>query len=90
MKRLIVLGFVVALFLMPAYLFAASCDSAGEGNYITFTFDGEEYTLSYGYTVIQILRRVSPSVLFSLETLRRFFLWGRAESLNRQRNPRRM
>ena len=53
MKRLIVLCFTVVLFLMPAYLFAASCDSAGEGYYITFTFDGEEYTLSYGYTDIE-------------------------------------
>ena len=53
MKRFIVLCFSVVLFLMPAYLFAASCDSAGEGYYITFSFDGEEYTLSYGYTDIE-------------------------------------
>ena len=53
MKRFIVLCFTVMLFLMPAYVFAASCDSAGEGYYITFTFDGEEYTLSYGYTDIE-------------------------------------
>ena len=50
MKRFIVLLFTVILILIPVYLFAASCDSTEEGYYITFTFDGEEYTLSYGYT----------------------------------------
>jgi len=49
MRRLIVLCFVLIVFLAPASVFAASCDSAGDEYYIKFIFEGKEYVCSYGH-----------------------------------------
>ena len=50
MKRLIVLCVALIVILIPAFLFAASCDSEGADYYITFTMGGVEYNLSFGYS----------------------------------------
>jgi len=50
MKKLIVLCFVLLVMLIPALLFASSCDSAGDEYYIRFTMDGQEYILTFGYS----------------------------------------
>ena len=50
MKKLIILCFVPLVVLIPAFLFAASCDSEGEDYYITFTMGGAEYTITFGYS----------------------------------------
>jgi len=50
MKKVIVLCFVLLVCLMPAFLFASSCDSAGAEYYINFTLEGQEYSLTLGYT----------------------------------------
>lgn len=52
MKKLIVLCFALLVILIPAFLFASSCESGGEGEdfYIRFTMDGQEYILTFGYS----------------------------------------
>jgi hypothetical protein len=50
MKKLIVLCFVLLVMVIPAFLFASSCDSAGDEYYIKFTMNGQEYILTLGYT----------------------------------------
>ena len=50
MKKVIVLCFALLVCLIPAYLFASSCDSAGAEYYINFTLEGQEYSLTLGYT----------------------------------------
>ena len=52
MKKLIVLCFVLLVILIPAFLFASSCESGGEGEdfYIRFTMDEQEYLLTFGYS----------------------------------------
>ena len=57
MKKLIVLGFVLLLILVPASLFASSCESAGAEYYINFTVHGVEvddveYSCVFGATDI--------------------------------------
>lgn len=50
MKKVIVLCFALLVCLIPAFLFASSCDSAGAEYYINFTLEGQEYSLTIGYT----------------------------------------
>jgi hypothetical protein len=52
MKKLIVLCFVLLVILIPAFLFASSCESGGGGEdfYIRFTMDEQEYILTFGYS----------------------------------------
>jgi hypothetical protein len=52
MKKYIFFSFILLVILIPAFLFAASCDSGGEGEdfYIRFTMDGQEYILTFGYS----------------------------------------
>ena len=47
MKRVIMLCVVMLAFCAPAYIFAGACESAGN-YYITFTFQGVEYTCELG------------------------------------------
>jgi hypothetical protein len=50
MKNLLVLCFVLTMLLVPAVIFAASCDSDGDPEYfIKFTFEGQEYTGTFGH-----------------------------------------
>jgi len=50
MKKLLLLCFALSLLLVPSFVFAASCDSAGESDYfIKFTIEGEEYICSFGH-----------------------------------------
>ena len=49
MKKLLLLCFAFALLLVPAFTFAASCDSTEDEYFIKFTFEGEEYTCSFGH-----------------------------------------
>ena len=50
MKKVIVLCFAVVMFFIPAFLFATKCDSEGEGYFIKFTLEEQEYILSFGFT----------------------------------------
>ena len=51
MKKVIMLCVAVLVLLLPAYLFASSCESAnGEEYYINFTLDGVEYSCTFGFT----------------------------------------
>ena len=52
MKKLIVLCFALLVIFVPAFLFASSCESGGEGEdfYIRFTMDEQEYILTFGYS----------------------------------------
>jgi hypothetical protein len=50
MKKVIVLCFALLVYLIPAFLFASSCDSAEAEYYINFTLEGQEYSLTLGYT----------------------------------------
>jgi hypothetical protein len=47
MKKLVLLCCATILFFLPAYVFAASCDS-DEGYYVNFILEGEEYSCSFG------------------------------------------
>jgi len=53
MKKLIIICFTVVVFFVPLILFASSCDSEGEGYFIKFTLEGQEYNLSFGFTDIE-------------------------------------
>jgi len=52
MKKVILICFIVVGLFVPAFLFASSCDSEGEGYFIKFTLEGQEYNLTYGFTDI--------------------------------------
>ena len=55
MKKLLVLCFILGVFFVPAFLFASSCDSEGEGAeyYINFTLEGVEYSCTFGFTGVE-------------------------------------
>lgn len=48
MNKLLVICFALTLLIVPAFVFAASCDSTEDEYFIKFTFEGEEYTCSFG------------------------------------------
>lgn len=51
MKKVIMLYVAGLVLLLPAYLFASSCESAvGAEYYINFTLDGVEYSCTFGFT----------------------------------------
>ena len=52
MKKVIIICFTVVMLFVPAFLFASSCDSEGEGYFIKFTLEEQEYNLTYGFTDI--------------------------------------
>ena len=54
MRKLIVLGIVFLVMLIPAHLFASSCESVQEGAeyYINFTAGGVEHSCTFGATDI--------------------------------------
>jgi len=74
MKKLLVLCFALVVMLIPALLFASSCDSAGDEYYIRFTMDGQEYILTFGYSDGSI---DAPVVALSIsDTQDRIYLFG--------------
>ena len=50
MKKVIIICYILLGVFVPAFLFASSCDSEGDGYFIRFTLEGQEYNLTYGYT----------------------------------------
>lgn len=52
MKKLIILAFSLIALFVPATIYASSCDSEGEGYFIKFTLEGQEYNLTFGFTDI--------------------------------------
>ena len=52
MKKVIIICFTVVVFFVPAFLLASSCDSEGDGYFIKFTLEEQEYNLTYGFTDI--------------------------------------
>jgi hypothetical protein len=48
MKKLIVVAVALLFLIVPAFVFASSCDS-GSDYYIKVAFEGEEYTLGFGH-----------------------------------------
>ena len=47
MKKLIVVSTVLLFLIVPSFMFGSSCDS-GPDYYINVTFEGEEYSLTFG------------------------------------------
>jgi hypothetical protein len=50
MKKLFVFCFALIILLVPAFVFASSCDSAaGTEYFVKLTIEGEEYTCTFGH-----------------------------------------
>ena len=50
MKKFIISVFALIVLFVPATIFASSCDSEGEGFFIKFTLEEQEYILTFGFT----------------------------------------